>query len=94
MPHNNATAPMSEIGNDKAGMAVATKRRRNKKITSTTSTMVPMSVSETSCSASRTETERSLMGVMPTDWGICACMAGMAARTASTTRTVLAPGWR
>ena len=56
MPHNNATAPMSEIGKDKVGMAVATKRRRNKKITSTTSTMVPMSVSETSCSASRTDT--------------------------------------
>ena len=75
-------------------MTVATKRRRNRKITSTTRAMVPSSVKLTSCNASRTETERSLTGVRLTDCGIWLTSAGRAARTASTTRTVLAPGWR
>ena len=59
-PTAATTAPISETGSDSVGMSVATKRRRNRKITSTTSTMVPSSVSFTSCSASRIETERSL----------------------------------
>ena len=75
-------------------MAVATKRRRNKKITSTTSAIVPISVSVTSCSAARTEMDRSLTGVSDTDCGIWLCSTGNRARTASTTCTVLAPGWR
>ena len=93
-PHNNATAPIREIGNDKVGIAVAINRRKNRKITRTTNTMVPARVKETSCRASRTETERSLIGVICTDCGIWACKSGMAARTVSTRRTVLAPGWR
>ncbi len=56
--------------------------------------MVPISVSVTSCSASRIDTERSFTGRMRIDCGICRCNSGSAARTASTTRTVFAPGWR
>ena len=56
--------------------------------------MVPSRVSVTSCSASRTEIERSLTGVSCTLCGSWACRLGSSARTASTTRTVFAPGWR
>ena len=94
MPHSRAIAPISEIGRDSVGMAVATKRRRNKKITSTTKATVPAMVSETSCSASRTEMERSLIGFITTEPGICDCKLGKAARMVSTTLTVLAPGCR
>ena len=75
-------------------MTVATKRRKNKKITSTTRMMVPISVSVTSCKASRTDKERSFTGVIFTEAGIWVCRAGNAARMESTTCTVLAPGWR
>ena len=70
------------------------KRRRNRKITSTTSTIVPSIVSDTSRSASRTETERSLTSETRTDCGSCDWNFGIAAFTASTTCTVLASGWR
>ena len=73
---------------------MATKRRRNRKITSTTSAIVPSMVSVTSCSAARTETERSLTIEIRTDCGSWAWKPGIAARTASTTLTVLAAGWR
>ena len=85
---------MSDTGSESVGMTVATKRRRNRKITSTTRAMVPMSVSVTSCSASRTDRERSFTGVIFTEAGIWLCRSGKAARIESTTRTVLAPGWR
>jgi hypothetical protein len=62
-------APSSDTGSDSVGTMVATKRRRNRKITSTTSAMVPSMVSVTSCSASRTATERSLTGVSRTESG-------------------------
>ena len=94
MPHNKATAPIRETGSDSVGMTVATKRRKNKKITNTTNAIVPISVSDTSCKASRTDSERSLTEVILTDWGICSLSRGSASLTASTTRTVLAPGWR
>jgi len=94
MPHSSATAPINETGNDSVGMAVATKRRKNRKITSTTSAMVPISVRVTSCNASRTDKERSLTGVMLTDCGNCSLIFESASLTASTTRTVLAPGCR
>jgi hypothetical protein len=87
-------APTSETGSESVGMAVATKRRRNRKITSTTSTMVPNMVSVTSCSASRIDTERSFSVVMRTDCGSCARKPGSAARTESTTLTVFASVWR
>ncbi len=70
------------------------KRRRNRKITSTTSTIVPNIVSVTSCSAARTETERSLTSDTRTECGSCERNPGSAARTASTTFTVLASGCR
>ena len=75
-------------------MTVATKRRRNRKITSTTSAMVPSMVSVTSCSASRIDLERSLTGVIFTEAGSCDWNPGNAASTESTTFTVLASGWR
>ncbi|MNK57936.1 hypothetical protein D3C87_770020 [compost metagenome] len=77
-----------------AGISVATSRCRNRKITSTTSAMVPSSVSCTSCTASRIEIERSLTIWISTDCGSSALKRGMSARTASTTCTVLALGWR
>ena len=73
---------------------MATKRRSNRKITSPTSAIVPISVSVTSCNASRTDTDRSFTAVMLIDCGNCAFKPGSTARTESTTRTVLAPGWR
>ncbi len=73
---------------------MATTRRRNRKITSTTSTTVSASVMLTSCSAARIDAERSLNEVMLTDAGICACSRGNVALTRSTTLTVLASGWR
>ena len=82
------------MGSDSVGITVATKRRKNRKITRTTSAIVPISVSVTSCRASRTDAERSLMGVIDTEAGICACNSGSLARMVSTTFTVLAPGWR
>ena len=73
---------------------MATKRRRNRKITSTTSAIVSSIVSVTSCKASRTDFARSLVTVICTDAGSWARKPGIAARTASTTATVLASGWR
>ena len=75
-------------------MAVATKRRKNKKITNTTNMMVPIRVRLTSSKAWRIDTERSFTGVSDTDSGICVFNSGRAWFTASTTLTVLAPGWR
>ena len=51
---------ISEIGTASAGMIVAESRRRNRKITRTTSAMVSASVNCTSWTASRIEVERSL----------------------------------
>ena len=48
-------------------MMVATILRKNRKITRTTRTIVPTSVSITSCKDSRTEIDRSLTGVRFTD---------------------------
>ncbi len=82
------------MGSDSVGITVATKRRKNRKITRTTSAIVPARVKVTSCRASRTDAERSLMGVIDTEAGICDCNSGSFARMVSTTFTVLAPGWR
>ena len=73
---------------------MATKRRRNRKITSTTSTIVPSMVSVTSCRASRIDTERSLPIEIRTDCGSCSRNSGSLARIESTTLTVFASGWR
>ena len=69
---SNAMAPSSDTGSERVGITVATKRRRKRKITSTTSAMVPSIVKVTSCSESRTEIERSLTNVKVTDCGNCA----------------------
>ncbi len=63
-------------------------------MTRTTRTIVPSIVSVTSCSAARTETERSLTALMRTDCGSCDWKPASFARTESTTLTVLASGWR
>ncbi len=63
-------------------------------MTRTTRTIVPIIVSVTSCSASRTETARSLTADRRTDCGSCDWNSASFARTESTTLTVLASGWR
>ena len=58
-PYIAAQVATSEIGTASAGMTVATAERRNRKITSTTSTMEMRSVTWTSSTASRIDIERS-----------------------------------
>ena len=75
-------------------MIVAESRRRNRKMTSTTSATVTPSVNCTSFTESRIDTERSKRTSSCTDAGICARNEGSSAFTASTTATVFVPGWR
>ncbi|MNL19045.1 hypothetical protein D3C87_1402250 [compost metagenome] len=86
--------PISEIGRDTVGISVAAARRRNRKITSTTSATVSASVNCTSWIDSRMERERSFTTFTLTEPGICWIRRGRAALMASTTATVLASGWR
>ncbi len=73
---------------------MAERRRRNIRITSITRAMVSSSVVVTSWIESRIDNERSLSTWIRTEEGSSALMRGMAWRTASTTATVLASGWR
>ena len=63
-------------------------------MTSTTRATVTPSVSCTSLTESRIETERSNRMSSCTEAGICARKDGRSAFTASTTATVFVPGWR
>ena len=76
------------------GINVADQRRRNRKITSTTSTIASVSVNLTSRTDLRIGSERSrkVDSVMPL--GTDAWNVGISALIESTTCTVLAPGWR
>ena len=85
---------ISEIGTASAGMMVAVTRRRNRKITMMTSTIVSSRVSCTSCTASRMEIERSLRTCSVVARGSCSSKLGSSALTRLTTSTVLASGWR
>ncbi|KAG0780636.1 hypothetical protein G6F22_009977 [Rhizopus arrhizus] len=75
-------------------MSVADSWRRNRPITSTTSTMVSTRVTSTSCSEARMVRVRSLSTSTSTLAGRLARSSGSAASTASVVRTMLAPGCR
>ena len=87
-------APIKEIGKLSAGMIVAAARFKNKKITITTKPMVSNNVRFTSWMASLIDFERSINKFTLMDAGICASNLGTILRTASTTSTELAVGWR
>ena len=71
-PYIAAQVAISEIGTASAGMTVAAAERRNRKITSTTSPMAIASVTFTSSTESRIDTERSASSSILTDAGIWA----------------------
>ncbi len=83
-----------EIGTVTDGMKVAAMRRRNRRITITTSPTVSRMVRLTSWIELRIDTERSLSVRTDTELGNCACNRGSVARMVSITATVLASGWR
>ena len=87
-----AKVPSSEIGTASAGMKVADAERRNRKITRMTRPMAISSVSSTSLTDCRIDTDRSMATSIFTDGGICARSIGSLASTPSTTATVLASG--
>ncbi len=89
-----AQVPISDTGTASAGMRVAETERRNRKITRTTRQIAMSSVSCTSTTEARIETERSISTSMRIDGGIEARYCGKRARTESTTATVFASGWR
>ena len=67
-----AQLAMSEIGTASDGMMVAAAERRNRKITATTSTIAIASVTCTSLTELRIDTERSANSSILTDGGIWA----------------------
>ena len=70
--HFAAQVAVSEIGTASAGMMVAAAERRNRKITSTTSEIAIASVTFTSSTESRIDTERSASSSILTEAGIWA----------------------
>src|SRR5881394_1621098 len=86
--------PMIEKGRARLGMIVADRFLRNRKITSTTRQSVMNSVSCTSLTDWRIETERSYRVFTSTDAGSWLESVATVALTASATSTVLVPGWR
>ncbi len=89
-----ANVPMIEAGSARLGMTVADRLRRNRKMTSTTSTTVKISVSWMSWIDSRIDCERSSRICRFSAAGSCAWICGSSRLMASTVSTVLAPGWR
>ena len=87
-----AKVPHSEIGTASAGMKVADAERRKRKITRMTRPIAISSVSSTSLTDCRIDTERSMATSIFTDGGIWARNIGSFANTPSTTATVLASG--
>src|SRR6185503_20332204 len=83
-----------DIGSARLGMTVAETLRRKRKITSTTRHRLSHSVNLTSATESRIETERSNRIWTFTAAGIWAWKLGSRRLMASTTSTVLVPGWR
>ena len=86
--------PTSDSGTEKLGMIVAGRLRRNRKITSTTSTTASISSNWTSSTEARTVMVRSVSVVTSTAAGIDAVSCGSIALTRSTTSMTFAPGWR
>ncbi len=89
-----AQVPISDTGSASAGMTVAEIERRKRKITRMTRKQAMMSDSCTFITESRIEIERSISTCMRIDGGIDASYCGRCERTASTTATVFASGWR
>ena len=71
-PYIAAQVAISEIGTASAGMTVAAADRRKRKMTNTTSAMAIPSVTFTSSTESRIDTERSASSSILTDAGIWA----------------------
>ena len=89
-----AKVPISDTGTASEGMMVADALRKNRKITMTTRITEIIRWNCTSATESRIDKERSRMNCISTAAGIWARNAGNRSRTASTTATVLASGWR
>ena len=89
-----ANVPITESGSARLGISVAETFRRNRKITSTTSTMASSSENFTSSTDSRMDSDRSYNVSMLIAGGSWARNCGNSARTLSTTSTVLVPGCR
>src|SRR5216684_6100583 len=82
-----AQVPINDTGTASAGMMVAGTERRNRKITRTTRQIAMASVSCTSTTESRMETERSISTAMLIEGGTSARYCGNRLRTESTTET-------
>ena len=89
-----ANVPTIEVGKASVGIIVARIFLRNRKITMTTSAIASNRENCTSSTELRIEIERSLSTSRLTEAGNCWRNCGMSARMASTTATVLVPGWR
>src|SRR6202045_2953652 len=85
---------MSDSGTVTAGMMVAQKLRRKRKITVTTSATVSINVNCTSATDARMVWVRSEMTETLTAAGIEASSTGIIALTRPTVSMTLAPGWR
>ena len=83
-----------EVGSARVGMIVALTLRRNRKMTSTTSPMANNRENCTSLTDSRIDSDRSYKTSSLIEAGNCWRNAGNKLRIASTTATVLVPGWR
>ena len=86
--------PISDSGTVTAGMTVAQKLRRNRKITMTTSATVRINVNCTSVIEARIVSVRSEMMLTFTAAGIEASSTGKACLIRATVSMTLAPGWR
>ena len=89
-----AKVPTIDSGRARLGMAVAERLRRKRKMTITTRHRLSRRVSFTSRTESRMDSERSIRISRLIAAGICARKVGSSALIASTTSTVLVPGWR
>src|SRR5258708_36473377 len=83
-----------DIGNARLGMSVAERLRKNKKITRTTRHTVNTSVNSTSWTDWRMDSERSKRISRLMAGGRWSRKCGSRFLIASTTFTVLTPGWR
>src|SRR5260370_21524035 len=83
-----------EVGNASVGMIVALTLRRNRKMTSTTTPIANNKENCTSLTDSRIDSDRSYKTSSLIEAGNCWRNAGSKLRIASTTATVLVPGWR
>ena len=89
-----ASVPSSDTTTATAGIVVAFQLRRNRLTTSTTSSVATSSVTSTSLSEARIVVVRSVAICSLMSAGRSACNEGIWAFSASTTATILAPGWR